>query len=750
MKKLKHLEAVALVLKDSAFPLNIQDIANQIKNRQLLPITKTTKIESFRVAVNRDIKDNGHKSIFVRVKKGVYEINRERVNDFFQNSHQQKVESSDIKDKVLVFPTTKLYEIGYFDGIEKSYEKYTNVLLSNNYPKFIDRFSAESNPHFKQIVSYVLIKYKDSLLRFQRTQSNEFEEYTDGYYSIGFGGHVQESDINLFSVDLNDSGLSESVKREIKEEAGIDLHLEPHTIKTIGVLNDDSTPLGQHHFAIIQLIELKSPKFKDNDEELDINSLEFVNFDSISLEFGLYEYWSQQCLQKFFKKKLTFKTFIKTSKDFPLNENANYITVIGGIGSGKSSACSIMENDFDFIRVPCSKIMQEIIGCGTIEDIGRKAFQEEGLKFITSKNGHQQLAEGIVNYIKQRPKKRYLIDGLRYVETLDALIRILKKPIMVLYIDNSKKRRYEFFTTRDNATISFNEFKRIINHPVERQLKKFYPKAKVAIFNHGSYKDYQQSIKDYFNKELFDDPWDVNAKRRHEQLVSNIDLTFSNVLVPKIVEILLSQKDCSDFSLLEIGCGTGVLTKTLAPKVKDVVAIDPSKKSIEIAEAYNLNNDNIKFKCIGIENYITKDSLFDFIVAHMVFNNLAPLEKAINNIAQSLKQDGLFVFTIPHPCFFAERKRTMFKNYTYSKSSFHKISFTISNDPKPLPRRTPYYHRSLENYHSALIKSGFYCVRLIEPFPDDTTLKKYPQENMWDYPHSIIFECKRLPKNCYY
>jgi hypothetical protein len=151
---------------------------------------------------------------------------------------------------------------------------------------------------------------------------------------------------------------------------------------------------------------------------------------------------------------------------------------------------------------------------------------------------------------------------------------------------------------------------------------------------------------------------------------------------------------------------------------------------------------------VAIEDF-APDSLpsYDLIIAHMVLNNVQYLDKALTKIHSLLRESGLFVFSIPHPCFFAERKRIMFNNYTYLEPSFHEIQFTISKDPVPLPRKTPYYHRPLSFYDDALRQAGFVHNQMVEPKPDDETLALYPNPATWDYPHSLIMVCRKKENN---
>lgn len=736
---LTYAKAAAIVLKDAPYPLSAKEIFREIQNRQLVYMGERSGHESLRVAINRDIKVNGLGSIFIRTQPGRFALNTDVADGYFATTHQRASSALEESDRVLVVRTSMVNRVGHFHGIRRDYTKYLKLTDQSNGPIFIDRFAAESDARYKQIVSYVIIKHGDQILEFDRSEVNETGEYVDGHRSIGFGGHVQERDYNLLTMMNNDSGYSASVRREILEEAGIDVDHANCRLEMIGILNDDSTPLGKNHFAFVHLLEVATPQFTLNPEEYGISNLQFSPLSQVSTKFHLYEYWSKLCLLKFFREHLAFTCYVQYDPDFPLGEYSDYFLAVGSIGSGKSLACRILEQEYGYVRVPCSKILFELAGLGSIGKVERSVLQDTGYAFITKADGHQRLVDGIIEYMNRHPGERYLIDGLRYPATLALLRQKLSKPITVLYVENAIDRSYEFFKTRQGESYTFQEFLRILEHPVERQVESFLPEAKIVVFNHGSMESYGEALRDFFSRELLKDPWDVNASRRHEQITGGVDLTFSRVTTPVIIDTLLRQPGHTHYSVLDVGCGTGVLTRILSEHVRHVTGVDPSTESVRIAQEHTVGLANVAFEAVAIEDFMTEEeSLFDFVVAHMVLQDLANLDKALARIYSLLRDKGHFVFSIPHPCFFSERKRALFSNYRYLEPSFHEVRFTISNDRVPLPRKTPYYHRPLSSYDAALRKAGFIHERLMEPKPDTETLKLYPDTTSWDYPHVLL------------
>jgi len=243
------------------------------------------------------------------------------------------------------------------------------------------------------------------------------------------------------------------------------------------------------------------------------------------------------------------------------------------------------------------------------------------------------------------------------------------------------------------------------------------------------------------------DSWNKNAHKRHGQLIAGKDITFSFLLAPTVIKLLRETQPVSTPYVLEIGCGTGVLTEMIAKHVSRIEAIDPSVNSIAIAKTYNSQNTNAVFHCESIEDFSAKTSTeFDMAVAHMVLHVIENIEVSLKCLAKLLKKSAILLFTIPHPCFWAIVKSDFERAaYSYEKSSAHILPFTISCDHEPL-EKVPYFHRPLAQYSEILEKAGFAIQRLVEPFPDEQLMIKYNNSNSrtWEYPGFLIWVCKKL------
>ncbi|MBE5753291.1 MAG: methyltransferase domain-containing protein [Clostridiales bacterium] len=97
--------------------------------------------------------------------------------------------------------------------------------------------------------------------------------------------------------------------------------------------------------------------------------------------------------------------------------------------------------------------------------------------------------------------------------------------------------------------------------------------------------------------------------------------------------------------VLEIGCGTGRITKKIISQCKTYVGIDISKKTIDIARKHFGNFNNAFFHNEDFLDYKTNQK-YDVIYSTLTFMHIKEKVKALNNVFNLLKRNGKFVLSI--------------------------------------------------------------------------------------------------------
>ncbi|HYD02847.1 MAG TPA: class I SAM-dependent methyltransferase [Alphaproteobacteria bacterium] len=94
-----------------------------------------------------------------------------------------------------------------------------------------------------------------------------------------------------------------------------------------------------------------------------------------------------------------------------------------------------------------------------------------------------------------------------------------------------------------------------------------------------------------------------------------------------------------NYSLLDVGCGTGISTGFFNCKTR--IGIDPSKNLIAIAKTHY---PMIDFQVCGAEDISFKDKKFDIVISLTAIQNFSDLEKGLSEIKHVGKDKFILTF----------------------------------------------------------------------------------------------------------
>ncbi|AIK96193.1 bifunctional 2-polyprenyl-6-hydroxyphenol methylase/3-demethylubiquinol 3-O-methyltransferase UbiG [Candidatus Odyssella acanthamoebae] len=99
-------------------------------------------------------------------------------------------------------------------------------------------------------------------------------------------------------------------------------------------------------------------------------------------------------------------------------------------------------------------------------------------------------------------------------------------------------------------------------------------------------------------------------------------------------------------SILDIGCGGGLITEPLTRLGATVTGIDASEKTIEIAKAHAaLMNLGIQYTCTTAEDLATTQQQYDAVLALEIIEHVADVSGFIKTCQQLVKPGGLVIFS---------------------------------------------------------------------------------------------------------
>jgi 2-polyprenyl-6-hydroxyphenyl methylase/3-demethylubiquinone-9 3-methyltransferase len=124
--------------------------------------------------------------------------------------------------------------------------------------------------------------------------------------------------------------------------------------------------------------------------------------------------------------------------------------------------------------------------------------------------------------------------------------------------------------------------------------------------------------------------------------------------VKKIIEQVINIEP-EKISVLEVGCGGGILSEEIAKMGFKTFGIDPSESSLNTAiEHAKKNILKIEYKQATGENLPFHKDTFDVILCCDVLEHVQDLPKVISEISRVLKNGGLFIYDTFNRTYFSK------------------------------------------------------------------------------------------------
>jgi predicted NUDIX family phosphoesterase len=146
--------------------------------------------------------------------------------------------------------------------------------------RYLERPAAEDDPAHKQLIPYVVVRDGHRVFLMQRTDAGG-DARLHGRASIGVGGHLNP-------VDDGEDALMAGLRREWLEE--LETAWQPD-FRLLGLLNDDSNPVGSVHLGVVFTVEADGRAVAVR--ERDKLTGAFVTADAVHAAWDRLETWSQ-------------------------------------------------------------------------------------------------------------------------------------------------------------------------------------------------------------------------------------------------------------------------------------------------------------------------------------------------------------------------------------------------------------------------------------------------------------------------
>ena len=146
--------------------------------------------------------------------------------------------------------------------------------------RYLDRPVAEESPEWKQLIPYVVVRDGERTFLMERTSAGG-DPRLHRKASIGVGGHLNP-------VDAGEDPLQGGLRREWAEE--LDAGWEPE-FHLLGLLNDDSNPVGSVHLGVVFQVEAAGRPVRVR--ETDKLSGRMADTAEVAAAWDRLETWSQ-------------------------------------------------------------------------------------------------------------------------------------------------------------------------------------------------------------------------------------------------------------------------------------------------------------------------------------------------------------------------------------------------------------------------------------------------------------------------
>ena len=179
-------------------------------------------------------------------------------------------------ERVLVVPREAIVPAPGWTGVRREGMAEALKVVARE-GAFVDRATAEEDPTHKQVIPYVVLRDGERWFLMRRTRGGGDARLHD-LWSIGVGGHLNPGD----------GDVGGGLRREWAEELVADFVPD---FAPIGLLNDDTTPVGSVHLGIVFTADAAGRPVEIR--ETDKLTGSFATTDEVAAVVDAMETWSR-------------------------------------------------------------------------------------------------------------------------------------------------------------------------------------------------------------------------------------------------------------------------------------------------------------------------------------------------------------------------------------------------------------------------------------------------------------------------
>ncbi|WP_144510263.1 class I SAM-dependent methyltransferase [Bacillus sp. FJAT-22090] len=174
--------------------------------------------------------------------------------------------------------------------------------------------------------------------------------------------------------------------------------------------------------------------------------------------------------------------------------------------------------------------------------------------------------------------------------------------------------------------------------------------------------------------------------------------------------------DYQEKTVLDLGCGDASFGKELLDDGASLYIGIEGSKQMAAAAKVNLSNKNGIIHIGTMESFTFPTNEIDIVTSRFALHYVEDIQKLFHQVYDTLKEKGKFVFSVQHPL--------TTSSFESKQSGDRRESWIVDDYFLDGERKEPWidevvikYHRTIEQYFTALKKAGFSVLDLREGTP---------------------------------
>ena len=201
-----------------------------------------------------------------------------------------------------------------------------------------------------------------------------------------------------------------------------------------------------------------------------------------------------------------------------------------------------------------------------------------------------------------------------------------------------------------------------------------------------------------------------------------------DVVIPALMQMV---GDVAGQTVLDAGCGEGIVARLLAGRGATVTGIDVAPRLIELAQERD-QSSTITYLVRDLSQPLPAyHQHFDLVVSNLVLTDVPDYQGFVATLANVLKLSGRIVLSMNNP--YSALMRNKVENY------FDSGAATLYGGMARNGIAVYYFHRTMEEYMTAFQQQGLLLRRLVDVRMSRALVAQFPERDR-NFPFIMVLE----------